>query len=230
MYKKTFTLIIILSFLTGFYGLAQMPKRPTKKAYISTDFDIFLLSTSSLQKTGSDGKLTPIRFTAIPFLGLNVNYDFGDNVGLYTGLNIKNIGFIEKSKNPDSTVKRRVYTIGVPLGLKIGKIKYGNYLILGVGADFPFNYKEKGFTDRGNKTKFNEWFSDRTVRIMPYAFIGVHLNPVLTFKLQYYPSNFMNPDYIAHTNITYPVRPYKDYNVSTILLTAGIDIPFSPRE
>jgi hypothetical protein len=230
MYKKTFTFIIILSFLAGFYCQAQMPKRPTKKAYISTDFDIFLLSTSLLQKTGSDSKLTPIRFTAIPFLGLNVNYDFGNNVGLYTGLNIKNVGFIEKSKNPDSTVKRRAYTIGIPLGLKIGKIKYGNYVILGVGADFPFNYKEKGFTDRGNKTKFNEWFSDRTVRIMPYAFIGVHLNPALTFKLQYYPTNFLNSDYVENTISTQPVKPYEGYKVSTIMLTAGIDIPFSPKE
>jgi hypothetical protein len=230
MYKKTFTLIIILSFLAGFYCQAQMLKRPTQKAYISTDFDIFLLSTSILEKTGMDNKLTPVRFTAIPLLGFNVNYDFGNNIGLYTGLNIKNIGFIEKSKNPDSTIKRRVYTISVPLGLKIGKIKYGNYVVLGVGADFPFNYREKGFTDRGNKTKFNEWFSDRTPRIMPYAFIGAHLNPALTFKLQYYPSNFLNPDYKTLNASGAEVKPYATYNVSTILLTAGIDIPFSPRE
>jgi hypothetical protein len=230
MYKKIFTLTILLSFFAGFYSQAQMPKRPTKKAYISTDFDIFLLSTSILEKTGVDNKLTPVRFTAIPFLGFNVNYDFNDRVGLYTGLNIKNIGFIEKLKDPDSTVKRRVYTIGVPLGLKIGKIKYGNYVILGVGADFPFNYREKGFTDRGNKTKFNEWFSDRTARIMPYAFIGAHLNPALTFKLQYYPSNFLNKDYKTSNALGAEVRPYAAYNVSTILFTAGIDIPYSPRE
>jgi hypothetical protein len=99
-----------------------------------------------------------------------------------------------------------------------------------VGADFPFNYKEKGFTDRGNKTKFNEWFSDRTVRIMPYAFIGVHLNPALTFKLQYYPTNFLNSDYVENTISTQPVKPYEGYKVSTIMLTAGIDIPFSPKE
>jgi hypothetical protein len=230
MTKKTFTLIIILSFLANFYCQAQMPKRPTQKVYISTDFDIFLLSTSVLEKTGMDTKLTPVRFTAIPFLGFNVNYDFSNRVGLYTGLNIKNIGFIEKSKDPDSTVKRRVYTIGIPLGLKIGKIKYGNYVILGVGADFPFNYREKGFTDRGNKTKFNEWFSDRTVRIMPYAFLGVHLNPVLTFKLQYYPSNFLNQDYKTSNTSGGEIKPYVAYNVSTILLTAGIDIPYSPRD
>lgn len=230
MCKKTFTLTIILSFFAGFYCQAQMPKRPTQKVYTSTDFDIFLLSTSVLEKTGMDSKLTPVRFTAIPFLGLNVNYDFSSRVGLYTGLNIKNIGFIEKSKNPDSTIKRRIYTIGVPLGLKIGKIKYGNYVILGVGADLPFNYREKGFTDRGNKTKFNEWFSDRTPRIMPYAFIGAHLNPVLTFKLQYYPSNFLNQDYKTVNTSGAEVKPYAAYKVSTILLTAGIDIPFSPRE
>lgn len=228
MNKKIFALLIVLSLGFSFSVQAQMPKRPSQKLYLSTDFDMFLLSSSILDKGGSS-KLTPVRFTAIPFLGININYDLGKNFGLYTGINIKNIGFIEKLHNPDSTVKRRAYTIGIPLGIKIGDVKYGNYVILGVGADFPFNYKEKGYTSRGDKTKFNEWFSDRTMRVMPYAFAGAHLMPLLTVKLQYYPSNFLNQSFTTANSQGQAIKPYQDYNVSTIMFTAGIDIPFSPK-
>lgn len=229
MNKKMFTPFILLCLLTGYACKAQAPNRPVRKVYISTDFDIFLLSTSIIQKTGTDTRLSPLRFTAIPFLGLNVNFDFGTHTGLYTGLNVKNIGFIEKFSNPDSTVKRRVYTIGAPLGLKIGNIKYGSYLIVGIGADLPFHYKEKGFTDRGNKTKFSEWFSDRTIKVMPYGFIGAHLAPVLTVKFQYYPSNFLNQGYKTRNAAGQEVRPYANYYVPTLMFTAGIDIPFAPK-
>jgi hypothetical protein len=229
MKKKTFILIFISVLITVSQSYAQMLKRPTKKVYVSTDFDIFLLSSSIKEQAGSK-KLTTPRFSAIPFLGFNVNYDFAKNVGLYTGVNIKNIGFIEKFSDPDFTVKRRVYTIGAPLGLKIGDIKYGSYLILGIGADFPIHYKEKSYIKRNDKTKYNEWFSDATPRIMPYAFVGVHLMPVFTFKVQYYPTNFLNPDYTVADAWGKLYYPYKDYYVPTIMLTAGIDIPFFPKD
>lgn len=230
MKKIFFTLLFLFSAATVHQSYGQMPKRPTKKVYISTDFDIFLLSSSLMDNATERNKITVPRFTAIPFLGFNVNFDFGKTAGLYTGLNIKNIGFIEKFSQPDSTVKRRVYTIGVPLGLKIGDIKYGSYLILGGGVDFPFHYKEKGYTSRGNKTKINEWFSDRTPRIMPYVFVGAHLAPALAFKLQYYPTNFMNTNYKVPAKGSLFAYPYSAYSVSTVLLTVGIDIPYSPKD
>jgi hypothetical protein len=40
----------------------------------------------------------------------------------------------------------------------------------------------------------------------------------------------MNTDYVDNTISAQPVKPYEGYKVSTIMLTAGIDIPFSPRE
>ncbi|RYG43789.1 MAG: hypothetical protein EOO01_20700 [Chitinophagaceae bacterium] len=227
---KKFTLLFLLTLSIVAGAAAQMmPKRPAKKVYISTDFDLFLLSSSILEKPGMDRKLTVPRFTAKPFLGINFNYDFGSSVGIFTGVSIKNMGFIEKFDNPDSTVKRRVYTIGAPLGIKIGDVKYGGYVILGVGADFPFHYKEKGYIKRNNKTKTGEWFSDRTPHVMPYAFIGAHLVPILTVKLQYYPANFLNQDYVSTDASGNTVKPYAGYNVSTLMVTAGIDIPYSPR-
>jgi hypothetical protein len=198
------------------------------KPYWSANLDGFILSTtvsSNAPKNNSTG--TP-RFTGFFHIGTNLNYDLTKNFGIFTGVNIKNIGFIEKYNSPDSTVKRRVYTFGVPLGIKLGNLKGGSFLLAGGGVDFPFNYREKGFVDRGHKTKFNEWFSSRTPAAMPYFFIGAYLRPIMSIKLQYYPTNFMNDNYTETVGNT-TVAPYKDYNVKLVMLTIGFDINYRPK-
>lgn len=205
-------------------------KRP-RRAYLSTGMDGYILSTSILQKNGGDAKLTTPRFTGFFHIGLNVNFDFSNHSGFYTGINIKNIGFIEKYNNPDSTVKRRVYTFGIPLGFKFGNIKEGNYFLVGGGVDFPFNFKEKGFIKRSEKAKFNEWFSDRTPAVMPYVFIGAHFRPMFSFKLQYYPVNFLNTGYsTTPAGATAPVYPYRGYKTQLVMATFAFDINFRPRD
>jgi len=230
-----------LSFITKFLACAllslgiihkanaQSDMKKANKPYFSTNMDGLILSTT----VGSDApissnSLTTPRFTAFLHIGVNINYDFNNSVGIFTGLNIKNIGFIEKYNNPDSTVKRRVYTFGIPLGFKFGNLKYGSFFIAGGGVDFPFNYKEKGFTERGHKDKFNEWFSSRTPAAMPYVFVGAVLRPMMSIKLQYYPTNFMNENYTTTVgNAT--VTPSKGYDVKLIMLTLGFDINYRPR-
>lgn len=233
IFKK---LIVPALLLTGIgpvqaqFGTAQQQKMgtPTRRIYLSSGAEGYILSTTVKQQAGGKFELSTPRFTAFVNIGLNLNYDFSKNAGLYTGLHIKNIGFIEKRNNPDSTIKRRVYTFGVPLALKLGDVKYGSYFLIGGGLDFPFNFREKGFVRRGDKTKFNEWFSDRTPRVMPYVFVGVHLRPLLAFKLQYYPLNFMNQDY-TYINANGLQTPYAAYDVQLLMLTAGFDIPYRPK-
>lgn len=230
IWKCTLKLMLLLLIVTVTGNAQSRMGHPTKKIYFSTGMDGYILSTTLKQKAGDDIGLSTPRFTGFVNIGVNINYDFSSRMGLYTGLNIKNIGFIEKYSNPDSTVKRRVYTLGIPVGLKIGDVKYGSYLLVGGGVDFPFNYREKGFVDRGNKTKFNEWFSDRTPKAMPYVFVGVHLRPLLSLKLQYYPLNFMNDGYRQTALAGRPELPYRDYDVRLIMLTAGIDISYTPKD
>ncbi len=229
IWKSTYKITLLFLLALPFTLEAQSRMgRPSKKCYLSSGMEGYILSTTLKQRQNDDIGLSTPRFTGFVNMGVHVNYDFSPHAGLYTGLNIKNIGFIEKYSNPDSTVKRRVYTLGVPLGLKLGNVKYGSYLLVGGGVDFPFNYREKGFVRRGDKTKFNEWFSDRTPKAMPYIFVGVHLRPLLSFKLQYYPLNFMNDGF----GTTVGGRlgfPYSDHDVRLLLLTAGIDIPFRPK-
>jgi hypothetical protein len=232
--KKIFTSPFLTCALLsiGISNATEAQSTQTKtvnKPYFSTNIDGLILSTTVNSKAPVSGNsLTTPRFTGFFHIGFNLNYDFTKGVGIFTGVNIKNIGFIEKYNNPDSTVKRRVYTFGVPLGFKFGNLKYGSFLIAGGGVDFPFNYKEKGFIHRGHKEKFNEWFSSRTPAAMPYVFIGAVLRPVMSIKLQYYPSNFMNENYTTTQGST-TVTPYKGYDVKLIMLTVGFDINYRPR-
>ncbi|MFN4246564.1 MAG: hypothetical protein ACK4EY_02510 [Flavipsychrobacter sp.] len=205
--------------------LIDVKPRPVKKFYMSNALDAAIFSSSSLQKAGRS-KLSTLRFSYILNFGFNFNYDFNKHFGVYTGIGIKNIGFIDKIA--DSTIKRRVYTIGAPIGIKFGNLKKRTYGFIGGGVDVPFNYREKGFVKRGKKDKFNEWFSDRTPLIMPYVFAGVSLDPGIAFKVQYYPSNFMNTSFAEYPGTSaLPVYPYAGYNVNLIMLSIGFDIRYT---
>lgn len=200
-----------------------------KKFYASSDFDGAIFSTALKEDLpGGPGRVNTIRFTYLN-LGIRLNYDFSDVVGVFSGLSVKNIGFIEKSNVvPDSTIKRRVYSAGVPLGLKVGNLKNKTYFFFGGGVDLPLNYREKGFVKRTDKDKFNEWFSDRVPSYMPFAFAGVTLNGVY-LKAQYYPNNFMNPDYTVQPNVGFPYKPYALYDIQLLTFSIGLDIRYSNK-
>jgi len=209
---------------TSRYEFSQIP---TRKLYRSAGFDGAIFSTADMKKTGEKEKLTTLRFTLFFNIGHNFNYDLNDHFGIFTGVNIKNIGYIEKVG--DSTIKRRVYTIGIPIGVKFGNLSHRNFVFAGTGLDMPFNYKEKGYVTRGNKDKYNEWFSSRTATFMPYFFVGVSVTPGVIFKLQYYPVNFLNTDYTSTANgISY--KPYSMYeSLKLIALSVGWDIHYRTK-
>jgi len=193
---------------------------PAGRWYISNALDGAILSTASYEKPGVSRQLSTLRFSMIN-IGYNFNYDFDEHFGIFTGIGIKNIGWIEKIA--DSTIKRRVYTIGVPLGFKLGNLKKKHYGFIGGGLDVPFNYREKGFIKRGDKQKFSEWFSDRNAATMPYLFVGMSYAGGTTLKFQYYPGNFFNTSYEQTTNgIT--THPYQGYNANLMYITLGIDM------
>lgn len=211
-----------------------------KKLYFSSSFDGALITTA-LDKgifPLNSGMATTVgtpRFSyTFPIInaGVNVNFDFNQHIGLFTGLGIKNIGFIEKITASDSTIKRRVYTIGLPVGIRVGNIKKKNYAFIGGGVDIPFNYKEKRYIRRGNKDKFNEWFSDRTPSYMPYGFAGVSFKPGMYIKIQYYPNNFMNPNFtetITVNGIAVSNAPYVRHNIELLMFSIGFDIRYSNK-
>jgi len=207
-----------------------------KKLYLSNSYDGALFTAmfdnGPLPLNGGlPTSVNTVRFTWFLNTGFNLSYDFSSSVGIFTGLGLKNIGYIEKIKPLDSTIKRRVYTIGLPVGIKVGNLRRKTYGFLGGGVDVPFNYREKGYIKKGDKDKYNEWFSERTAAYMPYGFVGVSLNPGIYFKLQYYPGNFMNPDFVEdNANVgTVGTKPYTRHDLQMLMFSVGIDLRYSNK-
>ncbi|HEY0272019.1 MAG TPA: hypothetical protein VGC22_02490, partial [Chitinophaga sp.] len=94
----------------------RYPSHPNKGVYASWGGDGPLLSFGSIKYDGDHVRNIP-RFTMFFNIGTNFNYDFNKNFGIFTGLNLRNIGLITKD-NDSLKLKRRLYTLGVPLGFK----------------------------------------------------------------------------------------------------------------
>ncbi len=187
-------------------------------ATIHHDAGILAVNSTSPQSVNTLGI---IRFTGTN-IGATFNFNFSHHIGLYTGIDIKNVGYVEQDNG--YTLKRRVYNVGVPLGLKIGNMASDKgYFFLGGGLDAPINFNEKYYHDRDNKKRINEWFSDRTPSLMPYAFIGASFSQGVTVKAQYYPNNFLNTNYTDNSGY----MPYKGTDVNLVLLSIGFRIGFS---
>ncbi|TWV99091.1 outer membrane beta-barrel protein [Chitinophaga pinensis] len=123
----------------------------SKRSYTTWGGDGPLLSFGrDIRESGNHVRSVP-RFTFFFNIGHNYNYDFGRNVGFFTGLNLKNIGLITKDDKDSVKLKRRVYTLGVPLGIKIGDLKKGFFFFAGGAYDLAFNYKEKKFINGDKK-------------------------------------------------------------------------------
>lgn len=173
--------------------------------YWANSFEGAIFSTASIQNPASNSMGT-LRFSYFINAGVTYNYDLSNDIGVFTGFSIKNVGFIEKMG--DSTVKHRTYNLCVPLAVKFGDIRRHKYFFTGMDIEMPVNYKEKGFVQRNQKTKFNSWFSARTPAFMPTIFAGFSVRPGVTFKLEYYLNNFLNPEFIDKG-----IKPYAGYDV-----------------
>ncbi len=224
---KAGTLIFIL-LLWHSISIAQYmtfyPEKTIKKRHqvsFASASDGIMLSSAYRQSPAIISGLTYLR-ASLFFNIVSLNYDF-DKVGLFSQIDLNNIGYIFKTK--DSTLKARAYTISVPIGIKLGNVKkHGNYLMTGGGTDFPFNYKEKNYhSSRYNKQKFNEWFSDRNPTILPFVYIGCQFQNGISIKAQYYFTDFYNTTFNVN-NIT-PSQPYSHemINIAAVLLGYNID-------
>jgi hypothetical protein len=217
MKSSTIKLSILVIFVFLYHkGNCQSPIKTNSKTYFTSSAEGTIYQTAFTEINGQS-KLSPLRYSSFFHAGVQAHKNINSKLGVFSGLGIKNIGLIQKIS--DSTVKRRIYTVGIPLGIKIGTMKKG-YVMFGGGVDIPFNYREKGFVTRGAKAKFNEWFSDRTPNYMPYAFAGVRSKGGLQLKLQYYPGNFFNTNYLDANNVAI----YKNYSANIIFLSIGTDM------
>lgn len=176
---------------------AQGMEEADKKFSITSSADASMLQLALLD-IGNSSDISTLRYTLFWNGGFDFNYKLSENVALFSGLAIKNLGVI--IKDDTSTSKFRTYGVGIPLGLKIGKMT-DKYFIVGGGVDFPFHYKAKRWVDgRSNKVKKSEWFSDQVNPIQPFGMIGYRFGNSLKVKAHYYPANFWNDDLFINTN------------------------------
>jgi hypothetical protein len=166
---------------------------------------------------------TKMRFTLFFHAGQNFHYDFSNHLGVFTGYGIRNIGIVTNEN--DTVLKRRTYSLGVPVALKIGSFRNHWYFYTGSEYEMFFHYKQKEYTD-DSKRKQSEWFSDRTRRFTPSFFAGIQFPGGINLKFKYYPENFLNTGFKGK-DFGKPVD-YSDFN-KTRLFYFSLSFNFSNK-
>lgn len=170
--------------------------------------------------TDNDGAL---RFSPVFNFQINVNKDLTESLGFYSGLAMRNVGFIWD--DPDSAQIRkkfRTYNIGVPIGLKVGDM-HGLMLFGGYELELPFNYKEKTFVNEKKEDKFSVYFSDRIPSLYHALFAGVQFYSGLSLKFKYYLTNFHNRSYKEIVNGV-EVMPYQGLDSNVFYLSLNFNL------
>lgn len=153
-----------------------------------------------------------------PVLNLQgfLNFDVANTFGLFTGLGFRNIGFIHDVPNSNIRMKYRTYNLGIPVGIKIGKLDF-MFLFAGYEIEFPFHYKEKKFENEV-KDKFTVWFSDRVEPVQHTLLAGIQFPFGMDVKFKYYLTNFHNRDYVE-TIDGMDNMPYKDLDANIFYIS-----------
>jgi hypothetical protein len=180
-----------------------------QKIYMSTGGEI-IFSGADMQFNGSDVS-TNVRFTLFFHLQQQLNLDLTNNIGLYTGLGIRNVGLIMEDYfqnvgydvdpshpdyNKNTKIKHRSYALGFPIALKLGSFDKNFFVYGGAEYEWMFHYKQKKFID-GAKYRLREWTSDRVNPWIPSWFVGVQFPGGFNLKFKYYLDDFLNKDFVG---------------------------------
>ncbi len=179
------------------------------------------------QYPGASVAENPLRFTMAFHYTQYWHVDFTNNLGMFVGLGIKNIGMISDEVLYDGAlgdyqnykIIRRVYTGGIPLAIKLGSFENNLFIYGGGEIEFPIHYKEKYWNShdrKGSKTKTASWFGSQTESVMPSVMGGLQFPGGFNLKLNYYLNNFLNHEY-TDNNFVSDLTRYKTsqlWNVS----------------
>ena len=189
---KKLIFLLILGCMISITSHAQ------SKLYTTSGWEM-IFSWADVDYAGTEGE-TNMRWAPVLNLQSTLNYDLGDNFGLYTGLAVRNVGYImtnyKDREDPTITVKKkfRTYNIGIPVGIKVGNLKK-MFVYAGYALEFPFHYKEKTFKDE-NKTKdVQTFFSNRVEQFQHGLIVGIQFPYGANLKFKYYFSEFHNQGY-----------------------------------
>ena len=118
---------ILLTLLPGIM-LAQ-----DDRFYTTTSGEL-IFSFASVETAGSkDGSI--MRFSPVFNIQNWVNFDKSEKLGFFSGLSLRNVGFIY-DVNDTTRKKYRTYNIGIPVGIKFGNLS-DKFLFFGYELEIP---------------------------------------------------------------------------------------------
>lgn len=210
------SLVLLILLTLSHSTFAQESGETMRKPYLSSGGEL-IFSWAGITENGVD--IDPVvRFSAFFNAQTWLHFDFSESSGLFTGLNVRNVGFIFDVPNSNIRKKIRSYNLGIPVGLKAGNMD-GFFLYGGYEIEFPINYKEKTFENEEKKDKFNVWFSKRTPAVYHTLFVGIQLPERANLKLKYYLSNFFNQSYTQRDENGQEFRPYENTEVNMVYVS-----------
>ncbi len=219
--RKTIILLVAVVFIASFQSIKA------QKSVYTTSGGEMIFQMSELDHNGSVP--TNVRWTVFLHLGSYVHMDLTDNIGFYSGLAVRNVGFIVNEVDFDSNLPvktiRRTYNLGIPLAFKLGSFDKQFYIFGGGEYEWMFHYKEKSWVDgdgsrSGTKVKYTEWFSQRVNALMPSLFVGLQFPAGFNVKFKYYMRNYMNQNYTHATQ----GKIYSDFDVKLYYISLSWNI------
>lgn len=208
-------LLLLASLATSAHLFAQ--ETPIKKMY-SVFGGETIFSWGNVEAKGLNTK-DIVRFTVFLHLNQQFHYDFSKKAGFFTGISLRNIGIIT-DLNDTVRMKQRVYTLGIPVALKLGNMNGTNFA-LGAEAELAIHYKQKNFVN-GEKGRTTEWFSDRTNLFLPSVFAQINFKDGFYLKYKYYLTDFLTED-AQRTNV--PNLTYRPTSSQMMYVSFGVAVP-----
>jgi len=189
-----------------------------RKTYTTTGGElIFSFANPTI---GGVSQPNTVRFSPFFNIQTQVHHDLNDRFGILTGFNIRNVGFIfDDAASPGTYYKTRNYTVGLPIGVKFGKMD-GRFLFAGYEIELPFNYKQKKFINDENVDKFDEWFSKRVPTFYSSVFLGFGIAEGTQLKFKYYLTNWFNKSYTDGTG----AQPYANFDANVFYFALTFQI------
>ncbi|MBN2663289.1 MAG: hypothetical protein JXR68_06535 [Bacteroidales bacterium] len=177
--------------------------------------------------------IIPFTYTPGASFGIVYNFDFqNDKSGIVLGAEFSNFGFSNsyRSIELNYVVKEqiRVYSVGIPIYLKIGNNVYKNQFYGTFGMQYNIYFMPQSF----QKSNWNEQLyigsidkqASRSSSVSVIA--GVNYN-VYFIKMQLLSSNFVSKDFSTVIEEG-TIKPYQHLNITNNLyITAGVNIPFT---
>lgn len=176
------------------------------KYYSTTCFE-FLFQNGQITKDGVNTDQN-MRFTLWFNYTQQGHMDFNQHLGIYSGVSLKNVGFITEKEiirssdvlgvltesTPYEKIKRQMYTLGVPLALKIGNMDKNFYVYGGGEVAIALTYKEKRF-ENGVKKKKTSFLGNETNLFQPSVFAGIQLPRGLNIQYRVFLDNMLDQSY-----------------------------------